>query len=143
MPFFSALKKTFLSFTEADPAPILDAYKDSYITKAAARTFLQKMKNYRDTHTNAEYQHFVDEIAFRPVKSSEETSHDEKDTNIVYDKKYFDYLPTDDSPNGGGKQQSAGGNLIEYVDDDDAPAAVPQQQRENHRRLKRQAVDCK
>lgn len=107
--------------TEADPAPILDAYKESYITKEAAKKFLQKMKNYRDTHTDTEYQHFVDEIAFRPVKSS--------DNNIFYDKKYFDYLPTDE------KHVAA-----EYVDDE-APQ-VPQQ-RENHRRLKRQAVDCK
>lgn len=73
------------------------------------------MKNYRDTHTDTEYQHFVDEISFRPVKSSD-------DSNIFYDKKYFDYLPEDENVKQG----------------DEVP-----QQRENHRRLKRQTVDCK
>lgn len=74
------------------------------------------MKNYRDTHTKSEFKHFVDEIAFKPVRS--------EDNSIFYDKKYFDYLPTDDS-----KQQPAA---------DEVPS-----QRENHRRLKRQTVDCK
>jgi len=98
---------------------LLDAYKDSYITKDAAQKFLAKMKNYRNMHTDTEFQHFVDEIAFEPVAKS-------NDDQSFYDKKYFDYLPSDET-----KQQA--------LADDELPP--PLAQRENHRRLKRQTVD--
>lgn len=98
------------------------------------------MKNYQDSHTDTQFRNFLDEIAFRPVKS--DTS------DAFYDKKYFDYLPTDDKSAAAATAIMAGNEDNDEKNDElsvelqPPPEKQPPQQRENHRRLKRQTVDC-
>lgn len=133
-----------------DAPQLLKAYKDSYITRTAAKKFLDKIKNYRESHTAVEYKKFFDDIAFNPINSNTENGGGTKATNIggvtFYNKKYFDYLPTDEIKSSSDDKSSD--ELVELLS---APPMAPpasyashhppqpyqQKQRENHRRFKR------
>lgn len=124
---------------------MLKAYKESYITRTAAKMFLDKIKNYRDSHTAVEYKKFFDDIAFNPINSNAENG-GTKAANIggvtFYNKKYFDYLPTDEI-----KSSDIDKSSDELVGLLSPPPMAPpasyanqqpqQKQRENHRRFKR------
>lgn len=101
---------------------LLDAYKESYITKDAAKKFLQKIKKYQASHTGAEFQNFFDGIKFKPLKNSETT---------FYDKKYFDYLPSDDIKGSSDNDEEIPSDVLEPP------------QNKHTRRWKRQTSDCK
>lgn len=136
----------FLSFSSfADAPQLLKAYKDSYITRTAAKKFLDKIKNYRDSHTAVEYQKFFDDIAFNPINSNTENGGGSgtKTTNIAgvtfYNKKYFDYLPTDELKSSSGDSEKSSDELAELRSPPSEQHPHPSQlkQRENHRRFKR------
>lgn len=103
----------------------MDAYKESYITKDAAENFVQKIKQYQASHTGVEFQNFFDAIKFRPLKPNDKT---------FYDKKYFDYLPSDDIKD------------VNHEDDGtlsfDLEPPPLEQNNKRHNRWKRQTSDC-
>ncbi|XP_063705372.1 uncharacterized protein LOC134834576 [Culicoides brevitarsis] len=129
------------SLDEIDPdAPQLNAYKESYITRQAAKKILDKINNYRESHTPAEYQKFFDGIAFNQKSG----------VNTFYNKKYFDYLPTDElkastsddtetssSTSDEVSSSSPAGPAAAAVNVNKQQQPVQQKQRENHRRFKR------
>lgn len=135
-------KKTSVTFF-LDAPQLLKAYKDSYITRTAAKKFLDKIKNYRDSHTAVEYQKFFDDIAFNPINGKTENGAGSgvKATNggvTFYNKKYFDYLPTDEVKSTSDNEKFSD-ELVEFRSppSEQNPQPVQQKQRENHRRFKR------
>lgn len=93
------------------------------------------MKNYRDTHTDVEYKNFLDDIAFKPI-TSKSTKHE------FLNKKYFDYLPTDEMKSlstSDDKKNEFDDELVELQPPPLSPETEhkPIKQRENHRRFRR------
>ncbi|GAB0087309.1 hypothetical protein DMENIID0001_016030 [Sergentomyia squamirostris] len=74
--------------SQATPTKLFTAYKETYITKAAAKKFLQKIRSLKKPFTDKEYDDLLQEIMLVPKPTSKYS---------IYDKKYFDYLPSDQS----------------------------------------------
>uniref|UniRef100_A0A336JYG2 CSON002949 protein n=1 Tax=Culicoides sonorensis TaxID=179676 RepID=A0A336JYG2_CULSO len=138
---------TSLDLEKFDPDTplLLKSYKESYITRNAAKNFLNKMKNYRDTHTSLEFKKLLDDFAFNPIDSvieGESTDNIKSTGETFYGKKYFDYLPTDEVKSS--KEKLKNNNAL--VEDLFSPISYVQtrpelqRQRENHRRFKRNLV---
>ncbi|XP_059610630.1 uncharacterized protein LOC132257654 isoform X2 [Phlebotomus argentipes] len=72
--------------SQAPPPKLFTAYKETYITKAAAKRFLQKIRSLKKPYTEKEYDDLLQEIMLEPKPTSKYS---------IYDKKYFDYLPSD------------------------------------------------
>ncbi|XP_055678589.1 uncharacterized protein LOC129787218 isoform X2 [Lutzomyia longipalpis] len=72
--------------SQATPPKLFTAYKETYITKAAAKKFLQKIRSLKKPYTDKEYDDLLQEIVLEPKPTSKYS---------IYDKKYFDYLPSD------------------------------------------------
>ncbi|XP_055699780.1 uncharacterized protein LOC129799677 isoform X2 [Phlebotomus papatasi] len=72
--------------SQATPPKLFTAYKETYITKAAAMKFLQKIRSLKKPYTDKDYDDLLQEIMLEPKPTSKYS---------IYDKKYFDYLPSD------------------------------------------------
>lgn len=57
-------------------------YRESYITRDAANKFRQRIREHKKPYTDRDYDDLLHDITVKPKR-------------IIYDKKYFDYLPAE------------------------------------------------
>jgi hypothetical protein len=72
---------------EEKPEQLFAHYRESYITKEAAKEFRQRVRSHKKPYSDTDYDDLIQEIEFKPKHK--------KASSDIYDKKYFDYLPAE------------------------------------------------
>uniref|UniRef100_U5ELU2 Putative secreted mucin n=1 Tax=Corethrella appendiculata TaxID=1370023 RepID=U5ELU2_9DIPT len=127
-----------IDLSDEEPSKLFSGYRDSYITKDAASKLRQRLKKYKKP-----YSVLGDKddqlIQSRSVLPLHKESAGGKSKKIIYDKKYFDYLPADHIETSAGTSDelsNTNNNNNSNNEEDDKP-----KQRINSRRFRRQVED--
>lgn len=129
----------FLTKTDTTHHQLFAKYRESYITKDGAKKFHHRVKTHKKPYTDKDYDDFLQDIDVKTTNL--------KRKNLIYDKKYFDYLPAEELKDTyhivkGGDADGDDTAIATDIANDDILIEPKEhhQTRVNSRRLKRQAT---
>lgn len=109
-------------FLESDGnSPLLELYRESHITKDAAKRLRKRLKAHKISNTD-DYEEILDDILAKQKHI--------KPKHNFYEKKYYDYLPTED-------HELDSDTIKEFNPIDDTFIPPRQKKRINSRRMRR------